>query len=410
MKLSKIKISKAISKSAKSILIISFLTSISFVSISCKDKNAIYNEEKEKMMQIPQKSGDHFWFNFINGGFSQVSLPQNSAIQSMRPWTESVRISDADVGLDGNGYFLVNHIGALIFEKKMNPTIINDKRLLSKSTASNLVFSDGNAYFTLSRNAMFNRELDEYDDVQPGSIGSNRPYLVRISTENKMLYPCVTYGDLKIGEDEEISGSFYDGKSWISSVKYMGRDSVNGKEKVEFRYQKWYAYQDYRTLSAQTKDGKIFIQEALEENYRNPNTPIKFSSAPERLKELLSPIPSTFDFTVTLRTPGGESPRYFAHGLIGSSTNANAMITDEWVCTVFADGTTYFAGALSGRPLINNGKTVAFRLPKMPKNYFYTNFCISGDVLVIGWEECDFYKTGRSGFLTVDMSKLFYNE
>jgi len=410
MKLSiKNNLSKVLSKSAKSIFFISFLTSISFVAISCNDKKSAYDKEKESMMQLPQKSNDHYWYAFNNGGFVAATLPQNSLIQSMRPWTESTRISDADIGLDGNGYFVVNHIGALVFEKKAFPTIINDKQLLSKSTAANLIFSEGNAYFTLSKNSMFNKDLDEYDEQQVGAVGSNRPYLIRISTENKMLYPCVTYGDLKLAEGEEITGSYFDGKDWISSIKHDGRDEISGKEKVQFRYQKWSSYQDLASLSAQTKDGKIFIEEAFESDYRTPYTPINFENAPDRLKKLLSSIPESFDFTVTLRVPGGESPRFYSHGFIGGSTNANAILSEDFICTIFADGTTYFAGALPKRTLINDGKTIAFRLPKLPKNYFYTNFCISGDILVIGWEENDFYKTGRSGFLTVDMSKLFYN-
>ncbi|WP_141607347.1 hypothetical protein [Treponema saccharophilum] len=396
--------------SRRNALIISILASVSFISEGCfgggeKSSSAVPDIE---IMQIPQRSGDHFWYSFVNGGFVQTSLPQNSAIQSMKPWTESVRISDADTGLDGNGYLLVNHIGALVFEKKATPTLINDRQLLSRSTASNLIFSGGNAYFTLSRNSLFNSDSDEYDSDEPGSIGSNRPYLVRISTENKLFYPCVTYGDLGIGSDEEISGSYFDGTDWISSIKFDGRDDVTGKEKVSFRYIKWNSLRDFAALSAQTQDGKISSEECVEEQYRAPNTPSPFSAAPLRLRELLSPIPDSFDFTVTLRVPGGDSPRYFSHGPIGSSTNANAIISDGWICAVFADGTTYFAGAVDGRNVINNGKTVAFRLPRLPKNYFYSNFCISGDCLVVGWEENDFYKTGRSGFITVDMAELFY--
>lgn len=388
------------------VLIISVLSS-SF-TISCNDEKKNMAEIEKTMKQLPQKSDDHYWYAFSNGSFVQVSLPQNSSLQAMKPWTESTRISDADTGLDGNGYMLVNHIGALLFEKQETPTVINDKQLLSKSTASNLIFSDGNAYFTLSRNSTFNKKTEDDTENQPGSIGSNRPYLIRISKENRMLYPCVTYGDLKIEEGEEISGSFFNGKEWISSIKYDGRDPLTGKEKVEFRYEKWSSYQSYASLSAQTKDGKLLIQEAFEKDYRNPNTPVDMSSAPERLKSLLSPIPESFNYNVTMRLTGGESPRYFVHGTLSGSTNANAIESDSWICAVFADGTTYFSGALDGKYLINGGKTVAFRLPKMPKNYFYTNFCISGDFLVVGWEENDFYKTGRSGFLTVNMAKLFY--
>lgn len=395
-------ISKNFSFFGGTIIISAFLAI--FATSCTKTENSEMEKLKSKMSMIPQKSDDHAWYSFANGSFIQVTLPQNSSIQPLRPWTESTRISDADTGLDGNGYMLVNHIGALLFEKKPNPTIINDRQLLSDSTASHLIFSDGNAYFTLSKNAAFNKTLSE-DEV---TDSPDRPYLVRIATDSKMFYPCVTYGDLKIGEGEEISGSHFDGESWISSIRYEGRDPFDGKEKVQFRYQKWYSTESYADLSAKTREGKIEMAEVLEDDYRAPKIPQAFSSASVRLRNLLSPIPDSFDYAVTVRVPGGPSPKYYIHGSLSASTNANAVESPNWVCAVFADGTTYFAGALDNRPEINGGNTVAFRLPKLPKNYFYTNFCISGDFMVVGWEENDFFKTGRSGFLTVDMAKLFY--
>lgn len=393
----------------KSLFIISVLAA--FVILSCSEKGGPASRRAESpepdLPVLPGKSRDHSWFAFSNGGFVSATLPQNSALQSMRPWTESVRISAAATGPDGNGYLLVNHVGALVFEKRANPTIINDKQLLSSATASNLVFSGGNPFFTLSRNMTFNRAEDLYSANSPGSLGSNRPYLVRISTDSKMLYPCVTYGDLELEEGEEVAGSFFDGEKWLSSVKREGRDTVTSEEKVEFRYVRWDSLQDFASLSAQTRPGKLLVDDCTEEEYLSPARPADFSAAPERLRRLLSSIPDSFDFTVTVGAPGGSSPRHYAHGSMSTPTEARAIVADSWICSVFADGTTYFAGKLGGGLLVNGGGTVAFRLPKLPKNYFYTDFCISGDYLVVGWEENDFYKTGRSGFITVDMAELF---
>mgnify|MGYP006916054600 CR=1 FL=1 len=387
---------------------------MTFVILSCQKNGEIAISSNKKAQSpepnlptLPARAKDHSWYAFSNGGFVKASLPQNSAIQSMKPWTESVRISAGATGLDGNGYMLVNHVGALIFEKKENPTIINDKQLLSKSTASNLIFSGGNAYFTLSKNALFNR-ADDSGVFEQGANGSNRPYLVRISTESKMLYPCITYGDLGIASGEEIAGSRFNGNEWISAIKSEEIDAETGEDKVEFRFIRWDSLQDFATLSAQTRPGKIILDECSEENYLEPNRPKDFSKAPERLKNLLSSIPDSFDYSVSLRLPGGSSPELFSHGSMASPTEARAIIAEDWICAIFADGTTYFSGAIGeGKHTINGGKTVAFRLPKLPKNYFYTDFCLSDNILVVGWEENDFYKTGRSGFLTVNMAALF---
>ena len=392
----------------KTFFIISILTA--FVILSCNEKDNATNRRAQSpdpnLPAMPGKSSDHSWYAFSNGGFVQATLPQNSAIQSMKPWTESIRISAAGTNLDGNGYLLVNHIGALVFEKKENPTIINDKQLLSKSTASNLVFSNGNAFFTLSKNPLFNHSIEDYSTSSEGAFGSVRPYLIRINADNKLLYPCITYGDLELEDDEEIVGSHYDGERWISSIKSEEKDVVTNEDKVNFRYIRWDSLQDFALLSAQTRAGKVVIDECTEDDYLAVNIPADFSTAPERLKTLLSSIPSSFDFTVTLGKIGGTSPSHFAHGSMATPTEAHALMADDWICAVFADGTTYFCGSV-GKKIINGGKTVAFRLPKLPKNYFYTDFCISGDIFVVGWEENDFYKTGRSGFLTVNLSELF---
>lgn len=131
------------------------------------------------------------------------------------------------------------------------------------------------------------------------------------------------------------------------------------------------------------------------------------------MRNLLRYLPDSFGFSVVYRDAGGGSPKFFYRLGNGDSSDGTAISNGNWTCAVFEDGTTYFSGAIDGRGLINDGKTVAFRLPKLPINFLYTNFCISGDYLVIGWEESDekeFFKIKRSGFLTVNMAKLFYSE
>lgn len=388
----------------KSFFIISILAS--FVILSCKEKSidATTSQSPEPNLPVlPKSAKDHSWFAFANGGFVRATLPQNSPIQSMKPWTESVRISAGGSSFDGNGYLLVNHIGALVFEQKENPTIINDKILLSNSTASNLVFSNNDAFFTLSKNPFFNKFLKDQMEE------SNRPYLVRISPENKIIYPCVTYGDLQLEKGEEVVNSYFDGEKWVSAIKKDGKNNMTNEDAVIFRYISWSRLGgDYSSLPAKTRTGDILINEETEESYLKAISPVSFSKAPPRLRSLLSSIPDSFDFNINVGIPGGVSPTRYAHGDSTSSTEARAIIADSWICAIFADGTTYFCGSINdGKRVLNNGQKIAFRLPKLPKNYFYTDFCLSGDILVIGWEENDFYKTGRSGFLTVRLNELF---
>ena len=366
-----------------------------FVILSgCSSKKVVKHQKRAVDLEMQHKSDDHKWFYFSDGSYAEIDLPQHSPIHSLKPWTESVRICDGNVSPDGKGILLVNHLGVLYFDSTDNPALIQDCQLFSDSTAGNLVFDGTNPYFTLVKNSFFNKT----------SSTRNQSHVIRLAENQKMFFPTVTYGDLNLPENSEVSGTYFDGENWFSSIK-----STDG-DKVSFKYIKWNTQADMASLSPTTHDGKVSISQITEASYRKVNSPSDFSKAPVRLKNLLSSIPRDFAFTVICQDAGGNSPRYFENGSDDDGTFANAIIKDNWICAVFSDGTTYFCGGLDGKPLINNGRNIAFRLPKLPKDYSYESFAISGRYLIVAWEESDFYKTGRSGFLTVDMEKLFYTK
>ena len=370
-----------------------------FLLTACEKEKSV--DDIEEPIQMEQKSGDHKWFYFSNDSFAETDLPQHSLIHSLKPWTESIRICDSNTSLDGKALFLVNHLGALYFDSTDNPILIQDWQLFSDSTAGNLVFESGNPYFTLVKNSLFNKTVDKEKN-------QNQSHIIRLSLDQKMFFPVITYGDLEIGQGGEVTGTYFDGMDWVSSVK------STKKNKVSFHYIKWKSLVDLATVQPFSRSGdessSIKVAEISESSYRQLVTPEDFSKAPQRLKTLLKSIPKNFSFVLTCRDAGGSSPRYFSAGNDEDSTVANAIIKDNWVCAVFADGTTYFSGSIDGFPLIQNGRTVAFRLPKLPPRYSYQSFAVSGKFLIVAWEESDFYKTGRAGFITVDMEKLFYEK
>lgn len=384
------------------------ILSAALVLCGCGNKKkpkAIEQAKPQVQIEVEQKSSDHKWFYFSAGSYIETDLPQHSPILSLKPWTESLRICDGNVDLNGKGFLLVNHFGVLVFENSAEPKLVQDSALFSDSTAGNLVFENNVPFFTLSKNSLFNSNLKNQNPENPKNQ-DDESHIVRLSLENSMFFPCVTYSDLKIEDNAEVSGTYFDGKNWFSSIK------IDGKGKTDFRYIKWSANSDLVSLSPKSDSGKITISEISRDEYRNVNSPKDFSLAPERLKTLLSSLPPDFDFLLSLHRNGGVSPDYFYGGNQAQDSqdaaDANAILTPEWICAIFGDGTAYFSGSLKGRSLINNGKTVAFRLPKLPKEYVYGDFCISGDFLAVSWEENDFYKTGRSGFLVVNMAEIFY--
>ena len=367
------------------------LACVGIALVGCKKKAAV-----EPVVEMQPISSDHKWYYFTNDGLSQIQLPQVSKLQSLKPWTENIRVSGANSDTKGNGFMLVNRLGVLLFEGTEEPVLLQDVQFFSSSTAENLVFAKDTPYFTLYRSAFFNKSIGNV------TKDSNRPYLVRVSRENRMLYPSLTYGDMGVESGAEIVSSIYDGKTWLAAVK------STDEERTRFEYKQWMPLLDFDAMQPTTKDGKITVRDTSEETFYAAHAPDNFSRAPVRLKNLLAAIPNDFAFSISCYTAGGSSPRLYNHGDDG--TNATALIADGWICAVFADGTTYFNGALQNHEILAEGSNVAFRLPKLPKNYYYTNFCMSGDYLAVGWEESSFYKTGRSGILTVDMAKIFYGK
>ncbi|MDE7139450.1 MAG: hypothetical protein K2O09_01615, partial [Treponemataceae bacterium] len=66
----------------------------------CKKK-----AELEPVVEIAATADehDHAWYYFTNANLVQIQLPQISQLQSLKPWTENLRVSAANTDADGNG-------------------------------------------------------------------------------------------------------------------------------------------------------------------------------------------------------------------------------------------------------------------------------------------------------------------
>lgn len=375
--------------------------------VSCGKKKAAQEIPELK----PESESEFSWYSFTQSGFAKTEFPDKVPAVLFKPWTEAMRVSDANSDSEAGALMLVNRLGVLVFSEKQTPAFMQDVRLFGTATAGNLIFVEKEPVFTLYRSAFFNKDAaPKTDNASPSAVVKaplaadvNRPYIVRIARENTMFYPLLTYGDMN-ASDSEITGSHFDGLTWLSSVK-----TVTPK-KTEFRYVRWQSIGSLLSLSPVTGTGKITETETDKDTYRNAWAPVSFSQAPLRLRQLLSDIPASITYSVTCKTAGGHSPRSFVHGASDTAIESTAVIAPSWICAVFADGTTYFSGALENRFIVNEGKTFAFRLPKLPDGFRYSDFCISGDYLAAGWEESNFYQTGRSGFAVVNLAKVLYEE
>ncbi len=338
--------------------------------------------------EILPEEKNHTWYGFTNQSFEVIDLPKNASKIQDKPWTEAIRISSAGSG--DKAFALVNRLGILALSEN-SVKLYGDLSIFSSQTADSLVFSRGVPVFYLFQSSFFNSSLESGPLMQRES---GRPFLVEFNPDTSLFYPLVSYKNLHLDEDQQITGYFWDGKKWACSAKKIMPN------KVEFSYFFWEPTVELTELSpALNSEDMLTFRSSTEEEYRKLNMPLLFSSAPKELKDLLKAVPDEFAFYVSYRNLSGTSPlSFYQQGSGGSPLHARAAKTREYDTAVFADGTVYIKKTGS--------ELAAFRLPLLPAGYTYGDFAIAGSTLYVAWEETNFYKTGRAGFISVDLAKI----
>ncbi|MBQ9537833.1 MAG: hypothetical protein IJU95_01065 [Treponema sp.] len=366
--------------------------------ISCggEKKEGIGNEISD-LQQVSFVKKSHKWFYLSQDGFSEVDLPSHAPQVLEQPWTEAIRIASAaslPMELAGSGdyqaYALVNRLGMLAFSGG-EIKLFTDASYFSSLTADSLVFSDGQPVFYLYKSSFFNSSGSEPDG------GGERPFLLDFNSRSGLFYPLVSYQNLGMDTSEEIIGFFWNGESWTCASKRRR------EQQIEFKYFIWKPLVSLTDLNPALLSTDSFIfKSATEDDYKKISMPLLFSSAPENLKSLIASIPSEFSFYVAWRDGSGSSPTNYYQAGVGSSTlNAKGLSRTEsgYDVIVFADGTTYLRTA-------DNGNISAFRLPLLQAGYSYGEVALAGDYLIVAWEENNFYKTKRSGFIQIDLTEV----
>lgn len=368
----------------------------------CKKKAKEDSKTGLEILEIHQK-GDHAWYYFTQDGFVQTDNPRNVPLSKAQPYTEAVRISCANnaattTGANQKAYALVNRLGMLCFEgSKMS--IAKDISVFSDRTADNLVFMNDTPVFSVYKSSFFNPLTQE---------GSSREqlFLVQFDDEAKISYPVINSTNLTDRLYYQVTDFFWDGKDWFCCLK--GSD-----EKINFSYIKFSLGAPLLSISPVTAKGLLNIRESDAQEFRKAMSLKDYKSAPQRIQNMLAGFSSTVPFVLEVKSAGGASSIKYQNELPASTEtelNAKAIISQSWSAALFEDGTLFIEGALPGKHILRGGKPVAIRLPKLDQGYIYSDFVISGTSLYAAWEESDFYKIKRSGFLSVDLDSTLYSK
>ncbi len=361
---------------------------------SCSKKNAEVEIEDDNIVSIEEGSEIHKWYYFSDGGVNLVDLPQNAPQVLSRPWTEAIRISSiasmpASQSSLNQCYAVVNRLGVVTFNDS-DIKLSKDVSIFSTDSQETLVFNEGSPIFYRYRSTFFGSD----NDSSISEFGM-RPFLVQYKPDSGMCFPLVNYQDLEIRDNEEVTDFYWDGKAWAFSVK-----KIEG-EHVEFRYFFWEPPVNVVDYSPALNTDRLLFRPSDEDRYKELNTPMMFDEAPFELKKLVSSIPSNYTLFIRWRDDSGTSPvSYYQQGDTDVPINGFAadFALSGYSAAIFADGTTYLY-------VKEQDRTVAFRLPKLPAGFSYGEGAMTKDKLYVSWEENNFYKTGRSGFIEVNISE-----
>ena len=434
-----------------------FLSFFSFTLLlcltACKEKS-IADKKFDNIPQISEgeSNGSHTWYYFTREGFKKVATVQNVPQTAFIPWTEAIRISSANCATtagENKAFAVINRLGIISFngeEKQLS----KDENIFTDRTAGNLIFLNETPIFSVFKSAFFN---DTIKDFKYSAEDSQHLFLIQFDPASKIAYPIINCNNLTKEKNSEVVDYYWDGINWTCCIKTIS------DTKTEFNYINWKPIQSLLTLSPVNAKANISQWESNQDEFRAKKEQLEYKLAPERIKKMLAGFSKRTNFSIDVKNSGGCSWRNYknvaqngwapaggnassgpagasassgqagATGGSGSSTGesggassprenaasarelyATAILAQTWSAALFEDGTLFLEGALPGKHILRGGKPVAIRLPKLPDDFVYSDFVISGTSLYAAWEETSFFKTGRAGFVEINLNKTLYSK
>lgn len=392
-------------KCSKFSLFIIIVFSIINLSSCSKKKSVPEISEFNEPEIIETKVQNFSWYYFTDNGFAIIDKPQNTPFTPSLPWTEAKRISSANTSIEENGdtlkgFAVVNRLGILCFEND-KITLSKDNYIFEDRTADNLIFIEGSPVYSVYKSSFFNETTK---DQNYQNDDSKHLFLIQYDANSKISYPLINCSNLIEDKNSEVTDFFWNGDQWICSLKTIS------PSRTTFKYVQWTNLVPILSLTPESADGNLEIRNIDFDTYKNHHRIMDYKEAPERIRSLLENFADKQSFTLDIKTAGGFSIKKYENIVENSefTLSAKGLLSPCWSGVLFQDGTFYLEGALPGKYILRMGKPIALRLPKLPSGYFYTDFIISGTTLYAAWEQTEFYKTSKSGFISIDLNKVIY--
>jgi len=370
---------------------------------SCKNREQnIENNTYSKLLNSNVGKNTHRWFYFTDTGFLETQKPSQAPSRNFSPWTETPRITSGTL-IHGTVFFAVNKLGILVCPPTsgIQPNGISSQTYLVKN--KDLFFnSTGNMYCINGKPvcSFYTNTIFEQPETHPKTQDFKDSILVQFDTTKNVFQNLYTSNVFFPSEKKEefsnvqLNAIHYANQKWYASFK------ASTQSKTTFLFTK--------TTINTTEDSSKSIQ-ISQDSFRTAIKPILYSKAPKKIHTLLHMIPKKTSFYLKFMQDSMTGPvTYIQNSDNSEALEGFAISLPNCSLAVFSDGTTYFAGTLPSKHVLKNGNTIAFKLPKLPSGYIYGTALLAGSNLYVSWEQTDFYKTGKSGYIVVDLEKVLY--
>ena len=319
------------------------------------------------------------------------------------PWVDSIRVSGMGF-LEEQVFFVINKIGFMCFD---------DARLDNFSLFIEPIFR------TFSAKGFYNTDigflLHSYKTKTFEYLNNNINY----ENDAKEELPILSRYNPISRKMEAILFPHHFGLPYYASLNDL---YYNDKYYASFKLDNGTDYVDFKYFSFNNVSdilNKVY-KETSQEIFRKKVAPYKkneesFSTLPKSLTHLINNIKEQnliieyFDKNIPtpikINLPSKKASEEEGDGRAIAFSHS---IGERFFCAILLNnGKLYTYESISNKnDSSENNAIKTYLLPKLPKNFVYTYFAMNKNFLFVAWEEEHFYECGRSGIITIPLSKL----
>lgn len=370
-----------------------------FFIFACGKKIEEKNGSENAVKTEPFSAVNYNWYYFSSSSYHESPTFEAIPTVTKKPWTLSAFICDMASSKNAE-YALVNTVG--IMEMKGEKIkLYTDETLFSGRVAQNLEFYEENPIFSLYKNEFFK------GGKSPSVLDI---FLLQFNSNAGVSVPILSVANLGFSFDWQVTDFVWKDGEFLCSLKNITKINKkdSSEERVRFSYVSVLPKVALTSLSPLEAAKNISVKKITKEYFRFSKRERDFGESPESLFALLQRVNANFRVKVTY-PEGGSSEIFVKQNSSSPALKASASVKSNFTACLFEDGSFFMRGSLRDSPLINGGRPTAFLLPRLTDGAIYTNFVVSGKFLYAAWEESDFQKISRSGFIRIDLSFLKFD-